>query len=155
MSASRGLFPGRAQADRLLTFALLLGWCRRTTQKRNQPGADGRTQTSTGIPPGTGGKGAVVARDNVAKRRCRLRGIDLRLDKSSASSVLLIAERDKAGPEGGNCTCSADDEVLPVHADLVAGDRVGIASYIGPPSPASSRRRRRDLCICLPGRQRK
>src|ERR1700722_3922816 len=155
MSASRSLFPGRAQADRLLTFALLFGWCSGTTQKRNQPGADRSTQTGTGIPPGTGGKCSVVARDNVAKRRCRLRGIDLRLDKSSAGSVLLVAERDQPRPERGNCTRPTNDQVLPVNANLVAGNRVGIASYIGHTSPTSARRRRWNLCICLPGWQSK
>src|SRR5271156_1393598 len=87
------LLLSRTHPHRLLPSALFLSRCT-STEKRNEFAADGRTEPGACIPTWTSRERAIVPRHNVMKRGRPFGGINLRLNKPGALSILLIVQRD-------------------------------------------------------------
>ena len=92
------LFLGRPHADWLLFVALL--FCCGAAEQCDEFGADRRAKTGAGVPARAGAECAIVSRYDVIECRRGLRGVDLRLNKPGALSVLLIVQGDQSAQSG-------------------------------------------------------
>src|SRR5882757_6665198 len=98
--------------------------------------ADGGAQAGAWVPAGPGfeaywGAGVVGAGGDVIEGGFAFGGVDGGLDEAGGLAVLRVGDGDEAGPEGGDGAGAADDHVLAVDADDVAGGGVGVAGDVG------------------------
>src|SRR5882757_1746766 len=98
--------------------------------------ADGGAEAGAGVPAGAGfeayGRAGVVGSGGrVVEGSLAFGGVDGGLDEASGLAVLGVGDGDEAGPEGGDGAGAADDHILAVDADDVAGGGVGVAGDVG------------------------
>ncbi len=79
----------------------------------------------TGVPEEVGAGGDVV------EGGLAFGGVDGGLDEAGGLAILRVGDGDEAGPEWSDGTGAADDHVLAVDADDVAGGGIGVAGDVG------------------------
>ena len=117
---------------------------------------DGGADAAAGIPAGARaeayrGAAVVGALGDVVEGGGCFGGVDGGLGEAGGFAVLLIGERDEAGPERSYGAGAADDIVAAVDADLIAGGRVGVAGDVWDTASAGGVDGCGDTGVGLPG----